>query len=105
MGITDGDTTGAVSSVGIDFDAWTDASGISTANGAVFWMDPMAAPAASTLPGGELVVAQLTVPELVANMQGDSPAIERLGIPAYHCAPRPPALWLAAAPSPTWGLA
>ena len=60
-----------------------------------------------------LVVAQLTVPELVANMQGDSPAIERLGIPAYHCAPRPPPCGLllplsltpAPPPPPTWVLA
>ena len=31
-----------------------------------------------------LVVAQLTVPELIGMMQGDQPAVERLGIPAYH---------------------
>ena len=32
----------------------------------------------------ELLVAQLTVPELVGMMQGDQPAIDRLGVPAYH---------------------
>ena len=32
----------------------------------------------------ELVVAQLTVPELIGMMQGDQPAVERLGVPAYH---------------------
>ena len=32
----------------------------------------------------ELVVKALTVPELVGMMDGDAPAIDRLGIPAYH---------------------
>ena len=32
----------------------------------------------------ELLVAQLTVPELIGMMQGDQPAVERLGVPAYH---------------------
>ena len=31
-----------------------------------------------------LLVEQLTVAELVASMQGDPPAIARLGVPAYH---------------------
>jgi hypothetical protein len=33
-------TPGAISSVGIDFQAWTEATGIDSTNGAVFFMDP-----------------------------------------------------------------
>jgi hypothetical protein len=57
VGVTDGSATGDVSSIGIDFDSWTAAEGLSTENGAVFWMNPTKAP--STWP---CVVAQVTVP-------------------------------------------
>lgn len=33
-------TQGAISSIGIDFSAWTEQQGIDTADGAVFFMDP-----------------------------------------------------------------
>ena len=33
-------TPGALSSIGLDFDAWTETEGIDTNNGAVFFMDP-----------------------------------------------------------------
>ena len=45
-----------VSSVGIEFTEWTANTGINSADGAVFFMNPSAAPA------GPAVVAQLTVP-------------------------------------------
>ena len=32
-----------MSSIGVDFDTWTEDSGITITNGAVFWMDPSAA--------------------------------------------------------------
>jgi hypothetical protein len=35
VGITGGDTTGALSSIGLDFDAWTADAGITTDNGCV----------------------------------------------------------------------
>ena len=37
------DGSSGLSSIGVDFDAWTEDSGITIANGAVFWMDPGAA--------------------------------------------------------------
>ena len=57
VGITDGDSSGALSSIGIDFDAWTETGGLGTSDGAVFWMSPDDGPAAGT----DAVVAQLTV--------------------------------------------
>jgi hypothetical protein len=50
-----GDTAGALSSIGLDFDDWTASSGLSSDNGAVFWMSPDVGPT------GEAVVAQITV--------------------------------------------
>eukprot|EP01043_Picozoa_sp_COSAG02_P083110 COSAG02_NODE_21196_length_798_cov_1.171674_1_plen_197_part_10 len=55
VGITDGDTSGALSSIGIDWDSWTADSGLSSDNGAVFWMSP------DNGPSGTVVVAQVTV--------------------------------------------
>ena len=57
VGITSGDSSGALSSIGIDFNAWTVDSALSTSYGAVFWMAPELGPAAGT----EAVVAQVTV--------------------------------------------
>lgn len=57
--LTVGTTTGnlgEISSIGIPFESWTAASGISADNGAVFWMDPNNAPSSGTI-----VVGQLTV--------------------------------------------
>ena len=55
VGVTDGQGVSALSSIGVDFDRWTATSGIETTNGAVFWMNP------NDAPGGDVVVAQLTV--------------------------------------------
>merc|ERR1719310_1433142 len=55
VGITDGDAAGALSSIGIDWDSWTDSSGLSSSDGAVFWMVPDNGPA------GSAVVAQVTI--------------------------------------------
>jgi hypothetical protein len=55
VGITDGDTAGAISSIGIEWDTWTADVGLSTDNGAVFWMVP------DNGPSGSAVVAQVTV--------------------------------------------
>lgn len=65
VGITTGGT-GEISSIGIDFNSWTENTRISTANGALFWMDPTAAPAGGLVlgrpvQGRPVVVAQLTV--------------------------------------------
>merc|ERR1711968_280233 len=59
VGITDGDAAGALSSIGIDFDTWTETNGLATSDGAVFWMSPDDGPAAGT----NAVLAQITVVE------------------------------------------
>ena len=59
VGITDGDAGGALSSIGIDFAAWTADTGLDTRDGAVFWMAPDNGPAAGT----DAVLAQITVAE------------------------------------------
>jgi hypothetical protein len=57
--------------VGIDFGSWTSSVPLRVDDGAVFWMDPNVAP------GGEVVVAQITVPtgssgRVTMGMQGHS---------------------------------
>jgi hypothetical protein len=69
VGITDGDSTGALSAIGIDFLSWTATSGITVDEGAIFWLSPADAP------GGSVTMAQLTIPagdsfDLVLNAQG-----------------------------------
>ena len=56
VGITDGASNGALSSIGIDFDAWTVDSALSTSDGAVSWIAPDDGPEAGT----DAVVGQLT---------------------------------------------
>lgn len=56
VGITDGDTDGALSQIGIDFDSWTATMGLVSTDGAVFFMNPDGGPS------GVVTVAQLTVP-------------------------------------------
>jgi hypothetical protein len=55
VGPTDGDNYYSISSIGIDFDAWTADSGLTVHNGAVFWMAPNDGPSDSA------VIAQVTV--------------------------------------------
>merc|ERR1711871_1543145 len=59
VGITQGDSAGSLSSIGLNFDAWTESNGLATSDGAVFWMNPDDGPAAGT----DAVLAQITVPE------------------------------------------
>jgi hypothetical protein len=54
IGMTGGNT-GALSSIGVDFTAWTAATGIGTTDGAVFYMDPTIGPS-----GADIVMAQIT---------------------------------------------
>jgi hypothetical protein len=56
VGITD-DDSGRLGYAGPDFSSWTNTSGFSTDNGAIFWMDPGDGPS-----GSDIVMAQLTVP-------------------------------------------
>ena len=55
VGTIDGPETGAISSIGVPFETWSDSMGIDVDNGAVFWMDPEA-PTFNRL----TIVAQLT---------------------------------------------
>ena len=57
VGVTDGDAAGAISSIGLDFAAWTETAALATSDGAVFWMSPDNGPAAGT----DAAIAQLTV--------------------------------------------
>eukprot|EP01046_Picozoa_sp_COSAG06_P030892 COSAG06_NODE_2966_length_6018_cov_42.713127_3_plen_469_part_00 len=71
IGITDSHPAGAISSMGIDWSRWSEAAGLGTADGAVFYMDPdggatmLGGPVhdgVQSPPPGPIVVAQLTVP-------------------------------------------
>ena len=55
IGFTEADAAGSLSSLGINFSAWTDSAGLTVDNGSVFLMHPDEAPE------GDVVVAQLTV--------------------------------------------
>ena len=69
VGITDGDTNGALGSVGIDFQSgWTGSHDLRVSNGAVFYMMPEDGPGrerspgpASQAPPASAVVAQITL--------------------------------------------
>ena len=63
VGMIDASNPSVISSIGIDFAAWTSSSGITATGGldepggALFWMNPDAGPT-----GADIVMAQLTVP-------------------------------------------
>lgn len=57
VGITEGDASGAMATIGIDFASWDLTSGLRITDGAVFFMEPTSGPS-----GPDVVVAQLTVP-------------------------------------------
>ena len=67
VSIIDGDSSGALGNIGIDFDAWTATDGITVDDGAVFFMDPDSAPEGSTVVGQITVQADATV---TMGMQG-----------------------------------
>jgi len=78
VGLTDGSNQAAISSIGLDFATWSEAQGLSSADGALFWMDPIAAPAIGELP--VVVIAQLTVPsgtsfDATVSAQGKPPSM------------------------------
>jgi hypothetical protein len=54
VGVTDGTSGTAISSIGVDFGSWTASAGLTVDNGAVFWMDPASGPASTA------VLAQIT---------------------------------------------
>ena len=63
VGAVSGET--GLSSIGVDFDGWTEESGISINDGAVFWMDPTHAEPIrqnNSAPASHTVLAHITVP-------------------------------------------
>jgi hypothetical protein len=73
VGLTSGDPSGSLSSIGIDFDSWQPGSTLRITDGAVFYMDP-----SSVVPASSYVIAQITVPRngpawtMKISLQGDS---------------------------------
>jgi len=55
VGMTDASNPTAISQIGIDFAAWTTSAGITSTNGAIFWMSPDAGPS-----GSAILLAQVT---------------------------------------------
>jgi hypothetical protein len=71
IGITDGNMNNEIMSVGIDFDSWTETSGITITNGAVFTFDPDE----NIVTGDEYIIGQITIPngrstDVTVNVQG-----------------------------------
>ena len=83
VGMVNGESTSALSAIGLDLKSWSTTQGVSTTNGAVFWMQPQDGPSVTDCDGakgnskspGDVVVAQLTVPtgkaySAIVNCQG-----------------------------------
>lgn len=79
VGVTGGNNDGAIASIGVPFARWTETSAMAVDDGAVFWMDPTAAP---TVTGGKAIqIAQLTTLTgvlwtAVVNAQGKNKHLE-----------------------------
>ena len=68
--ITDGDPDNLLSTIGIDFNSWSETHGISTSNGAIFQIDPN-----YNNFQNEYIIGQITLPNevtdsLIVNVQG-----------------------------------
>ena len=67
--MTNGESTTALGIIGADVNSWSEAKGLTTEDGAIFWMNPGDGPsvtdangkAGTNTPIGNIVVAQLTV--------------------------------------------
>ena len=73
IGITDGDQNNKLSSVGVDFSLWTDTTGLTITNGAIFLLDPNE----EFIYGNKYVVGQITIPtgsieKVYMNIQGQT---------------------------------
>jgi hypothetical protein len=72
IGITDGDPRNKLSTIGIDFNTWSEDSSVLTSDGAVFLMDPR-----EIISHEEYIIAQLTIPNnimkiMTVNIQGET---------------------------------
>ena len=70
IGITDGDPGDKISTIGIDFDEWSETNSITTSNGAVFLMDPNDIISESEYILGQITVANDIIDILTVNIQG-----------------------------------
>eukprot|EP01045_Picozoa_sp_COSAG04_P032713 COSAG04_NODE_6504_length_1313_cov_0.626030_1_plen_285_part_10 len=61
VGLTEGDSAGALSSVGIDWDSWTADAGLEIGDGALFWTSPADGPTGEG-DARAVTVAQITIP-------------------------------------------
>jgi len=71
IGLTNGDPLNKLSTIGVDFNSWTEQQGIYTTNGAIFVMDPEGI----IITSNEYIIAQLTIPigtsvTVLVNVQG-----------------------------------
>ena len=78
VGISAGDTAGALSTIGLDFTAWDENSGLATSDGAVFWMTPDDAPGADSMIG-QITVASGSSGTVTMGMQGRSAGVHAAG--------------------------
>jgi len=74
VGVTGGNSNGAIASIGIDFDSWSETKPMAVSDGAVFWMDPLNAPH-DPMTGGQVQIGQITTPtgttwSAIVNAQG-----------------------------------
>jgi hypothetical protein len=80
VGVTGGNANGAIASIGIDFDGWSETKPMVVSDGAVFWMDPLNAPR-DPMTGGQVQIGQITTPigttwSAVVNAQGKNKLLE-----------------------------
>lgn len=61
VGVTGGNSNGAIASIGIDFNSWSETKPMVVSDGAVFWMDPLNAPQ-DPMTGGQVQIGQITTP-------------------------------------------
>ena len=86
VGLTEGDSGGAMSSIGIDWDSWTTDAGIETSDGALFWMAPTDGPTGEG-DARAVTVAQITVPTGTAFTASVSTQGRSVGAGAQHAVP------------------
>lgn len=77
IGITDGNINNEIMTVGIDFDSWTETTGITVTNGAVFTFDPNE----NIITGDEYIIGQITIPngrsaDFTVNVQGKTNCLD-----------------------------
>ncbi len=70
IGITDGDNDNKISTIGIDFDEWTETNPITTSNGAVFSLDPNEGGSKDEYIIGQITIRNELIDVLTVNVQG-----------------------------------